>query len=32
VARDILVAWVLTLPAAGLVAALAWIVLDLAGL
>jgi PiT family inorganic phosphate transporter len=32
VARDILVAWVLTLPAAGLVAALAWIVLNFLGL
>jgi PiT family inorganic phosphate transporter len=32
VARDILVAWLLTLPAAGLVAALAWIVLNLVGL
>ena len=32
VARDILVAWVLTLPAAGLVAALAWVVLNFVGL
>jgi PiT family inorganic phosphate transporter len=32
VARDILVAWVLTLPAAGLVAALVWIVLNFVGL
>jgi PiT family inorganic phosphate transporter len=32
VARDILVAWVLTLPAAGLVAAVAWIVLNFLGL
>ncbi|HEX7949187.1 MAG TPA: inorganic phosphate transporter [Candidatus Limnocylindrales bacterium] len=32
VARDILIAWVLTLPAAGAVAALAWIVLNLVGL
>jgi PiT family inorganic phosphate transporter len=32
VARDILVAWVLTLPAAGAVAALAWIALNFVGL
>ena len=32
VARNILVAWVLTLPAAGLMGALAWVVLDLAGM
>ena len=32
VARDILVAWVLTLPAAGLVAALAWVVLNFVGI
>jgi Phosphate/sulphate permeases len=32
VARRILVAWVLTLPAAGLLGALAWVVLDALGL
>jgi inorganic phosphate transporter, PiT family len=32
VARNILTAWVLTLPAAGLMGALAWIVLDLVGM
>ncbi len=32
VARDILTAWVLTLPAAALMGALAWFVLDLAGM
>jgi PiT family inorganic phosphate transporter len=32
VARSILVAWVLTIPAAGLVAALAWLMLHLVGL
>ena len=31
VARRILVAWVLTIPAAGILAALAWIVLDALG-
>jgi PiT family inorganic phosphate transporter len=28
VARSILVAWVLTIPAAGIIAALAWLVID----
>lgn len=32
VARNIVVAWVLTLPASGLIAALAWLVLDITGL
>ncbi len=32
VARSILVAWVLTIPAAGLMAALAWLILDTLGL
>jgi PiT family inorganic phosphate transporter len=32
VARDILVAWVLTLPAAGAVAAAAWFILNGVGL
>jgi PiT family inorganic phosphate transporter len=32
VARNILIAWVLTLPAAGLMGALAWIVLDVLGM
>jgi len=32
VARSILVAWVITLPAAGVVAALAWLVLSALGL
>ena len=32
VARTILVAWIITLPMAGLVAAAAWLVLNLLGL
>lgn len=32
VARSILVAWVLTIPAAGIMAAIAWLVIDITGL